>query len=592
MRYRRGHPTWLWCKRFNRFKRCMGKNASRSAWRRIKHVSRGVGVKISTYDYQTPSGDVIPISYIAPTDLLTFLLLQYPALLVGGLQNQQERSEHLQAFWDAFKLRHGDHRVFSEHSDSLQSVVPLAWHGDEGRGKRRGNTVVVSIEASLGINTVLQQRKRRHESCQCTAPDSIKQRFGPVSKKFSDRTCDLLRTQWTSMRGHSFLQHFALFIIPSSVYHKHPQVLSLMLKLIATDLRRLFFEGVTVQGRHWCFSIVAGKGDLKWYCKVALERSFQNQGVVQDIPCCHECQAGSPGLAWEDLSDRPSWAGTRYTQRPWSTPPPMLPVPYCLGAPEKAYKRDLFHLMKVGILRDLAGSGICWFVRKGYFGEQGDIDHKLQACHQVFRLWCTTTGHTAALRTFSRLLFMYPRFSAYPWANTKGSDTMLLLKFICVQCVGFINAPLDPRHVPFLRLLHQTCQAAVKYFDGLNDHGLWFFRECVMTIFAELTKFITGYATLAAWTLNDLDFNGFGMKPKIHLVKHYHLEMAEMLASGAELFWNCNRDNCEMCEDFIGRICRLSRRLDSRRIGERVLHCSLLKCELLYKRFLRANRLR
>ena len=68
-----------------------------------------------------------------------------------------------------------------------------------------------------------------------------------------------------------------------------------------------------------------------------------------------------------------------------------------------------------------------------------------------------------------------------------------------------------------------------------------------MTIFAELTKFITGYATLAAWALNDLDFNGFGMKPKIHLVKHYHLEMAEMLASGAELFWNCNRDNCEMC---------------------------------------------
>ena len=139
------------------------KNASRSAWRRIKHVSRGVGVRIRTYDYQTLSGDVIPISYIAPTDLLTFLLLEYPALLVGGVQNQQERSEHLQAFWDGFKLHHGDHRVFSEHPGSLQSVVPLAWHGDEGRGKRRGNTVVVSIETCLGINTVLQQKKRRQQ---------------------------------------------------------------------------------------------------------------------------------------------------------------------------------------------------------------------------------------------------------------------------------------------------------------------------------------------------------------------------------------------------------------------------------------------
>ena len=125
----------------------------------FKHVSRGVGVRIRTYDYQTLSGDVIPISYIAPTDLLTFLLLEYPALLVGGVQNQQERSEHLQAFWDGFKLHHGDHRVFSEHPGSLQSVVPLAWHGDEGRGKRRGNTVVVSIELVLASTQFAAEEK-------------------------------------------------------------------------------------------------------------------------------------------------------------------------------------------------------------------------------------------------------------------------------------------------------------------------------------------------------------------------------------------------------------------------------------------------
>lgn len=113
-----------------------------------------------------------------------------------------------------------------------------------------------------------------------------------------------------------------------------------------------------------------------------------------------------------------------------------------------------------------------------------------------------------------------------------------------------------------------------------------------MVVYASLTKLINGYATLACWTLDDVNFNGWAMKPKLHLVKHYHLEIHEMLMSGCEVFYNCNRDNCEMCEDFIGRICRLSRRLDSRKIGERVLNCALLKLELLHKRFVKTNKLK
>ena len=78
------------------------------------------------------------MSYIAPMDRLTFLLEEHPDLLVGGLQNHQDRAENLRAFWQAYKLQHADHRVYQEHQDSLQTVVPIAWHGDEGRGKRRG----------------------------------------------------------------------------------------------------------------------------------------------------------------------------------------------------------------------------------------------------------------------------------------------------------------------------------------------------------------------------------------------------------------------------------------------------------------------
>jgi len=134
-----------------------------------------------------------------------------------------------------------------------------------------------------------------------------------------------------------------------------------------------------VKGKLFCAAVTAAKGDLKWFCKIALERSFQNQGVVRDQACCHECQAGEPNLAWEDVSEQPVWSATRFTQRPWTNAPAMLPVPYSRSAPEKQYKRDPFHCTKVGIYRDLAGSCVCWLVEKGYYGLIGDFPTKLDA---------------------------------------------------------------------------------------------------------------------------------------------------------------------------------------------------------------------
>lgn len=566
------------------------KNCSRNTWRKFRRAGFGLNVPLSSHLYQAPTGEVVEISYLSPIDLVKFLLEKRPAVLVGGVQDPDERAKHLQSFWKAFRLYHPDHMVFEEHQYNLGSVIPMCWHGDEGRGKRRGNTVVVSCEACIGIHTVASKKVKPSCDCGCSVPVPFKRKYSHVAQNLDAAALALLGDQWTNMKGNSFLQHFAMFIIPSSVHHVHPQVLMELLKIIARDFRRLFFEGITVRGKHFCVAVVAGKGDLKWFCKIALERSFQNQGVVRDIPCCHECQAGGPGLMWEDLSQQPSWAASRFSQRPWTTLPPMYPVPFCRQAPEKMYKRDLFHCCKVGIYRDLAGSCICWLAAKGYYGTVGDFQQKLENCHGIFKLYCSTTGKTASLRTFSRALFMYPRFSAYPWANTKGSDTMILLAFLQVQCAGFINIPLDQAHLETLELMKQTCGAALGFFKNLNGHGLWLQRDCAMAQQVELTKFIAGYATLASRSLNE-QFCGWAIKPKLHLLKHAHLEMHEWLLAGSQVLPNHNLHGCEMNEDYIGRCCRLSRRLDSRKVGERVLQCALMKSSLLYRQFMRNNRL-
>ena len=553
-------------------------------------------VKISTYNYQTPSGAVIPMSYVSPIDLLTKMVEQRLDVLVGGLQSQTEISEHLVSFWKAFQLTHSDHMVFEEHSNNLERTIPLAWHGDEGRGKRRGNTVVVSCQSPIGITTVLPKNLKRKYAesqceCGCNPPDFIKQQFNQVDRTLSDAVLEVLGKQWTNVKGHSFLQHWALFIIPSWVHHEYPDVLPNMLEVIAADFRRLFFEGVTVRNKHFCFAIIAAKGDLKWFCKIALQRSFQNQGRVRDQACCHECMAGEGNLTWEDMSQQPVWWPSRFSQRPWTTSPPMNAVPYCRAAPEKQYKRDVFHCAKLGIFRDLVGSAICWLCQKGYYNQQGDFSEKLNACHSVFRLFCMTTGSTPALRSFSRALLMVPRFEAYPWANVKASDTMLLLRFLSVQCEGFIAAPLDPSHVEILKLVQKTCQSALGLFRSFHHHGIWFKRVCAMTAYLHITRFIVGYATLASRNLNDPAINAFGMKPKLHLMKHAQMDLKEWLQAGFQAIPNFNMHACDQDEDYIGRTCRLSRRLDSRRIGERVLSCCLMKSSLLYKKFLKQNKL-
>lgn len=569
------------------------KNCSRNAWYVFKKRGLGWDVKLSTFEYLSADGDIIPISYISPYDFFEYLMKNHPGVLVGGLQSATDRAEHLAAFWEGFRLQHKDHMVFEEHNSNLSTVVPIMWHGDEGRGKRRGNTAVVSMECVLGTDTAVRSRKRSLASCSCKSEAShlLKRRFGGATQRLSQKHLETLRLQTTTMKGHSLLHHWPLFIIPSSIHHAHPQAMIELLELIAKDFKRLFFEGCTISGKTYNAAVVGAKGDLKWFGKIALQRSWENQGRRRDLECCHLCMGGGPQVPWEDVvSDAAAWHGTRYSQRPWVDSPCVLGIPVCRLIPEKQFLSDPFHCTKVGIYRDVVGSIVCWLVSKGYFGQQGNFDEKLSTAHMGFVLYCRTVGRSPALRTFSRRLFMYPRFDKYPWSNTKGSDTMLLLDWLVVQLTGFQNDPQDASHLPTLQLMKAVCKEARQVFTLLNGHGLWVFRGCSMNLFSSMQGFIRGYVALANSLLNDV-FNGFGIKPKLHLLRHTTLEMDEALQAGDECLLSFNSQNCESNEDLIGRTCRLSRRLDSRKIGQRVLGCTLLKSSILYNRFKKVNRL-
>ena len=389
------------------------KNASRFAWSWIYRNKLGWNVTLKEFLYNAPNGDTVLVPYIDPQDLLAFLLEHHPDVLVGGTSNPQEMALHLESIWNGYKLQNAEHLVFREHANSLQSTIPLFYHGDEGRGKRRGNTVVLSCESPIGIHTTLPSRKRGRDECHCKPPAALERKYGRTTRKISSRLRPPLRSQQTNMRGHSFLQHFCLCIIPSSWHHVYPDFLTEFLTHLAGLFRRLFYEGITVKSRHFCAAICGAKGDWKWYTKAAkLDRSFEHKGGVRNIMCCHECLAGQDNMPWEDFSEIPSWAPTRFSQRPWSTAPPLSLIPYIPNAPERQIKRDPFHLCKVGNFRDHAASCVCYMIHAGLFGAVGDFDLKLQAAHGAFQLYCRANGTSPSLRSFSRALLNYPRFES------------------------------------------------------------------------------------------------------------------------------------------------------------------------------------
>ena len=304
--------------------------------------------------------------------------------------------------------------------------------------------------------------------------------------------------------------------------------------------------------------------------------------IVNELAMCHECEAGIPGLVWEDFSERPAWEATMFATRPFQGSPPLSVIPIDDSAPERLFRKDPFHIGKVGILRDMCGSTLFWLVENQYYGSAGNLPSKLEAAHGAFKLFCSTTGQQPSLRSFTKSLFVYTSRKTFPWANTKGSDTMLLLKFLVVQVGGFLFDPLRNSDVEMLELMKKTLHAAINYYDVLYGHSLFLTRSCALNLYIEGSRFIAGYNLLANKCLGSWSL--YAVKPKLHLWKHCLVEIRQLLEKGVDLILSPLAFNCEPNEDAIGQMSRLSRRLDSRGVEGRALQCFLVQADMAYRR--------
>ena len=533
---------------------------------------------------------VVDIPFLSPIKFMKFLLQKHPEYLFGGADHILGQ-KLLRSFWETYRPTHETHETFRHHSACLGNVIPLLLHGDEGRGVRKGNTCLVTLESILGLDTAENIETLQHfancRACAGTGIDLSK----PAKTQGVSQHVDLARYQALNLTHHVFLSRFPMFLLPNDLY-KDTDLLPNLLQIICSELRQLFWEGVEAYGQYWHFSLLGLKGDLAWIAKIGeLQRCFHKLSYRQDTQMCHECGAGSSTMPFEDLSERPSWESSIFESRPWGTNEPgFLQVPFDIRTPERILRRDIFHNSKVGTYRDYAASAILLLCHLQIFheppgpGVSNNIKSLLRKAHGHFRLFLAAVGKKAALHSFNKENMNAKTKKKFPWSNTKGSDTMLLVEWLSVAIGGFRLA--HPQHEEVLKMLQETAEAAFLWMNGMYKHGMWVPRLCAQTLYKHGRKFLLTYSSLAHMALHHLRFFGFAMKPKIHMLSHTLVEWRQLFQNpGVSWLPNPLWYTCEPNEDAIGRLSRVARRSHQARVCENTLPCYLTKAKALHKRF-------
>ena len=195
-----------------------GTNECRDAHNFVSRWGLTWKVPLSYMDY-SDNGQPCKYAYIRPLNFIEVLIKKAPELLVGGCPNMDVGRSHLESFWKAYKGIHPNHCLFmEEHSQrSMNNTFCLALHGDEGRGLKKGNTTILTMESCIGVDTYNNMRVGK---CATTCSDCIGN--SPAAKRIRLNRGDAARVlqhdpaafQATNLKQHSFLTKFVLAALP------------------------------------------------------------------------------------------------------------------------------------------------------------------------------------------------------------------------------------------------------------------------------------------------------------------------------------------------------------------------------------------
>ena len=575
------------------------KDAEQSAHKMFIRFGLSLRVPISWLQLKIRN-EHVRVPYLKVSDYLRKLIETYPDTVFA---NSQHPGQRCQSFWKAYYWTHPSHDVYKKFNvNDLTSVIPIALHGDEGTGSKKQPVSIVNWQTLWGNPTLKTEHLQEQVFGGCTSCNASSKitkickvpEHWPVAGNGDMRLSftDLveLQHQYPTTSGHSFLSRHLVCCLPTHVVKKGPEVLDAILDATAKDISMLFEAGIETTAGRFFVALVACKGDAKWHAATArLLRCYSRIGEVNQNPICAECLGGHPSYPFEDTSSNPKWVQTLFTSVPWDEEGKLEQIPYDPAMPAHKYKRDLLHVFKIGLARDICGSCIMLLTRrlKRFDGptDSTELGQRLKRAHGRFSLWAAASQKSPHLRGFTKDSLHLTRVDGYAYTNTKGSDSMLLLAWLRMelQLIVDLSNPENHEDMGLITAARDMCTASIDMFTLLYSHGLFLPSACFQQLRDYVVVITRGYNYLALQSLRR-GFPGFSLKSTIHGMHHFAVELDIYMQSNAPCCPSPLLAECSQCEDFIGRTARVARATHSRTTALKCLQRHLVKSKLLLKR--------
>lgn len=546
-------------------------HAERDLLKTFEQLGMTIDVAISLYRF-----GLVHIAHIKVAAWFRYLLKFRSDRLFGGFQRSQAESQlAMKCFWENLRGVMPDHSVYRTHGDRLKHCIPFYLFMDEGVGLRKSGVLVISLQAVLGCSTahLFSRKARSRDFCEAEMLDIMTE------------------SQTHNAAGRTYESRFLYTVLPKKVYKKNGNLDKLLDRLAQECVDVL--DGIQIRGQTYYPVCLGLKGDAPQLITVGhFKRGFSHMG--KNIGCCWECQAGEAGFPFEDTGFSPVWASTLYSVRPYTTPSPLLRIP-ARTIPEQFFNRDPFHTFKQSIGCSFLSSSIVFLCEQGYFpglhGESEAVTAQLERAYRDFAHYTKNEwpGKTMqSLKMFTKELFKRSRKDHFPAGRFKGSDVMLMLRWVQFAMLhGFvqhthdppsrpdcspITAPLHAWHAPFFKHILKGCEGGLRFFNVVHRNGIWLPRDRTRQLGLSAAEFTQSFSALAKLSL-ELHLPRYHLVPALHAMHHFYVDAQNFLRMRPPLKFSLNPGvtNCEADEDFVGKVARLSRKVHARSTTMRTL---------------------
>eukprot|EP00435_Cladocopium_sp_Y103_P019337 s99_g4.t1 len=359
-----------------------------------------------------------------------------------------------------------------------------------------------------------------------------------------------------------------------------------LMNFLTSECLTVLREGVKNphNGETYRCAVLQVVGDWMFLQKAGnLSRSYANVEKrprgKKSIPkgICHLCRAGQLQVPFEDLRMTAIWRQTMFdpSDDPFVARPVLLQIPHYPAMEPDFFTYDLWHACHLGMLKTFAASVLAMISQKM---TGSNVEQRFLQLTAKYLDFCDSIHSSPYVLSITKESLGWPDTNTYPNAQwSKGHVSTLMMKFIQHY---FENHACDETVDPLFPKCQEATISINKFMDALYASDLWIESNLALQIARLGERFLVLYmelATAAFFASRKL----FCYMPKSHVVDHV---VERMITDSQSSPWVVNplAHAVQVDEDFVGKCCRVARKVGVGQSIGRVLQRSLMAS---YKHF-------